>query len=403
MKILWVKSDFLHPATKGGQIRTLEILKRLHPRHEIHYAALDLGGQKGGVEHSWEYCSRAYPIPHCAPPRSSPAFWRQAVNGLFDSVPLAVSRYRSDALKRLVDHLLRTERFDAAVCDFLNAAPNIPDLGSVILFQHNVEALIWKRHVEHAANPLHKYYLRGQYQRMVRYESDVCRAVNRIIAVSGEDARRMQTEYGVAHVDWAPTGVDLDYFCPRATSEPVTDFVFTGSMDWMPNADAVRWFVTEVLPLIRKRHPACSLAIVGRRPHNEIQKLAQRDARIRVTGTVHDIRPYLWSSAVSIVPLRIGGGTRLKIFEAMAAKIPVVSTSIGAEGLDVRHGENILIADSPQDFADACSALLDDSAARLRLSTAAWEMVSCRCSWDVVSSVFEQLLFPVNCLLKFAK
>jgi glycosyltransferase involved in cell wall biosynthesis len=121
-------------------------------------------------------------------------------------------------------------------------------------------------------------------------------------------------------------------------------------------------------------------------------RLAEKDSRIRVTGTVNDIRPYLWESAVSIVPLRIGGGTRLKIYEAMAAKIPVVSTSIGAEGLDIRNGDDIHIAESPAEFAERCLALLDDPAARSRMADIAFSMVASRYSWEIVSRKFEELL-----------
>jgi glycosyltransferase involved in cell wall biosynthesis len=123
-----------------------------------------------------------------------------------------------------------------------------------------------------------------------------------------------------------------------------------------------------------------------------IQRLAENDSRIRVTGTVSDVRPFLWGSRASIVPLRSGSGTRLKIYEAMAAKIPIVSTTIGAEGLDIRNGEDIHIADSPADFAERCLALLEDSAARRRMADAAWAMVASRYSWEIVSRKFEELL-----------
>ncbi|MBZ5606957.1 MAG: glycosyltransferase family 4 protein [Acidobacteriia bacterium] len=392
MKILWAKSDFLHPTTKGGHIRTLEMLKRLHSRHQIHYVALDLAEQAGGVERSSEYCTKAYPIPHSAPRRATPGFWRQACAGIFSPLPLAISRYRSDAMRRQMEALTRVENFDAIVCDFLFAAPNLPDLGAAVLFQHNVEALIWKRHAEYAASPIQRAYFRGQYEKMRRYEAQVCRAVERVIAVSEDDARTMRFEYGLAGVKAVPTGVDLDYFTPPGAPKLASDLLFLGSMDWMPNIDAVRWFVAEVLPLIRARRPECFLTIAGRRPTPEIRGLAGKDARILVTGTVPDVRPHLWGAAVAIVPLRIGGGTRLKIYEAMAAKVPVVSTTIGAEGLDVRAGENIILADSARQFADACLALLDDPGLRRSQARAAWEMVSACYSWEVVARRFEQLL-----------
>lgn len=392
MKILWVKSDFLHPTNGGGQIRTLQTLKRLHQRHEIHFAALDLPQPGVGFRRSSEYCTKAYPVSHPVPQKSGPRYWAELATGAWASMPLPMLRYRSRALLRQVEALTRRERFDAIVCDFLASAANIPELGNAVLFQHNVESAIWKRHTEHAPTPWHRAFCRAQYSGMLRYEAGVCRAAKKIIAVSNADAREMQSLYGASRIASVPTGVDIDYFAPPRAVPTAQDLVLVGSMDWRPNIDGLNWFVGHVLPLVRARRPDCSLAVVGRRPTSEILRLAETDARIRVTGTVDDVRPYLWKSAVSIVPLRIGGGTRLKIYEAMAAKIPVVSTSVGAEGLDVRDGENIAMADSPQQFAERCLALLDDSAARQRMAATAWEMVSACYSWEVISRKFEQLL-----------
>jgi glycosyltransferase involved in cell wall biosynthesis len=301
-------------------------------------------------------------------------------------------RYRSRALLRLVETLTRLEKFDVIVCDFLSSAANIPDLSSVVLFQHNVESMIWKRHTEHAGSAWHRAYSRGQYERMLRYEADVCRSAKKIIAVSSADASAMNSLYGATGVCSVPTGVNLEYFAPPLARTPTQDLVFLGAMDWRPNIDGLSWFVGNVLPLIRARRPGCSLTVVGRAPTAEVRRLAESDKHIHVTGTVDDVRPYLWESGAAIVPLRIGGGTRLKIYEAMAAKIPVVSTSVGAEGLDIRDGDNIAIADSPQEFAERCVALLDDSGARQRMAANAWETIAACYSWEVVSSKFEQLL-----------
>jgi glycosyltransferase involved in cell wall biosynthesis len=398
MKILWVKSGFLHPTAGGGQIRTLETLKRLHRRHEIHFAALDLPQPGEGFQRSAEYCTKAYPVPHRAPPRGGPRYWVELARGAGTNLPLSMLRYRSSALRQQVEMLAGHEKFDAIVCDFLAAAANIPELGSAVLFQHNVESDIWKRHMEHAPSPWHRAYCRVQYQRMLRYEELVCRSARKIIAVSAADTAAMRRLYGATSVSSIPTGVDIDYFAPpRAptlvpTLAPPLDLVFAGAMDWRPNIDGIGWFARQVLPLIRARRPDCSLAIVGRNPAPEVRALASGGGRIQVTGTVDDVRPYLWDSAVAIVPLRIGGGTRLKIYEAMAAKIPVVSTTLGAEGLDVRDGENIALADSPAQFAEACLDLLADSGARRRMAANAWEMVAACYSWEVVSRQFEKLL-----------
>ena len=392
MKLLWVKTDFLHPTTRGGQIRTLETLRRLHLKHEVHYVAFEDPAQPEGLARSSEYCAKAYPVAHRVADKTSPAFALQLIAGLFSRLPVAVSRYRSAAMRRQVETLLGQHKFDSVVCDFLFPALNIPRLDACVLFQHNVESMIWKRYVDHAAGAK-KLYFALQAKRMLAYEGAVCRSVRNVIAVSEADADTMRRIYGIGRAYPTPTGVDLDFFARPDAIEKLADLVFLGSMDWMPNIDGAVWFVREVLPLIRRRRPDCTLAIAGRLPSAEVTRLAQSDTRIKVTGTIPDVRPWLFGSLVSIVPLRVGGGTRLKIYEAMAAKAPVVSTAIGAEGLDVTDGENIYIADSPELFAERCLALLDSAAERERLSAAAWNLVASKYSWDVVTRSMERLLF----------
>jgi polysaccharide biosynthesis protein PslH len=331
-------------------------------------------------------------VSHRVPDKSSAAFALQLAEGLFSRLPVAVSRYQSSAMRRQVEELARRERFDAVVCDFLFPSPNFAHLDDCVLFQHNVEAIIWKRYVEHNAG-LKRLYFQLQAKRMADYEGEVCRAVRKVVAVSEADAEAMRRDYGAQRVYAAPTGVDLDYFARPEGGKKLADMVFLGSMDWMPNIDGVTWFAREVLPLIHAKEPEYTLAIAGRRPAAEVSRLAERDSRIRVTGTVPDVRPWLFGSSVSIVPLRIGGGTRLKIYESMAAGTPVVSTAVGAEGLDVSDGNNLYLADSPRDFADRCLRLLGDIGDRERLARAAREMVAERHSWDVVARGMERLLF----------
>jgi glycosyltransferase involved in cell wall biosynthesis len=277
--------------------------------------------------------------------------------------------------------------------DHLAPTAYYPDLEHAVFFQHNVETMIWRRHLQHAGDPVRRWYFRLQAARMFEYERRVSRAAGHIVAVSARDAAEMRQLFGVERVSEVPTGVNIEYFAaPQTRPAEGADLVFVGSMDWLPNVDGVLYFTREVLPLIRRKRPDCSLAIVGRTPPPKIVELGQRDERIRVTGTVADIRPYLWGSSVAIVPLRIGGGTRLKIYEAMAARIPVVSTTIGAEGLTIHPPGDIRIGDTPQDFADETLELLGDNASRNRISTAAWEMVNASFSWEHVSRCFEKIL-----------
>ncbi len=346
MKILWVKTDFLHPTTRGGQIRTLEMLRQVHKRHELHYVAFENPSSPEGLRRAPEYCTHAYPVPHSVVPKTSIRFAGQLAAGLFSSIPVAGMRYRSREMRDTISRLLSEHEFDAKICDFLFPAINIDDMSGWVLFQHNVETTIWERHAQRGRTPAHRAYFALQARRMFEWEQSVCRAAAHVVTVSEIDEQVMRDRFGVSVVSSVPTGVDLDYFEKPETSQPEHDLVFVGSMDWMPNIDGIRWFLAEVLPLIRAKKPDCRIAIVGRYPPPSLAAEAKNDPLISITGTVPDVRPYLWNSTVSIVPLRVGGGTRLKIFEAMAAKTPVVSTTIGAEGLPLRHGETIRIADT---------------------------------------------------------
>ncbi|MEO7144287.1 MAG: glycosyltransferase family 4 protein [Bryobacteraceae bacterium] len=392
MKILWVNSSFLHPTNRGGQIRTLEMLRQLHRRHEVHYVAFEDPDQPEGMRRSPEYSTRAYPVPHHAPPRGSAGFAVQAAANLFSSLPLPVSRYRSPAMAAVIRDLLAREQFDAVVCDFLFPALNFDRLDRCVLFAHNVETAIWQRQAQTARNPALRWYFGRQARRMFKCERDVCRKVARVVAVSPVDAEKMRQMFGVSNATDVPTGVDVDYFAPPPESPRQADLVFIGSMDWMPNIDGVEYFTQEIFPLIQARRPDCTLAVVGRFPPPKIVRLAGRNPNIRVTGMVPDIRPYLWGAAVSIVPLRIGSGTRLKIYESMAAQIAVVSTTVGAEGLEIHPPNDIRIADDPAAFAHRCLELLDDADARRGVAEAGRRLVVSRFSWEKVTRRMEELL-----------
>ena len=391
MKILWVKTDFLHPTTRGGQIRTLEMLRELHKRHEVHYIAFDDPLNPEGLKRSSEYASYSYPVPHKVVPKNSPAFALQLLEGLGSPIPVAGMRYRSAAMRDTIAKVVSANDFDAKVCDFLFPSINIDDLRTWTLFQHNVESVIWERHAKSGRTAAHRAYFKLQAKRMFQWEKDVCRAVAQVVAVSETDEQLMRSRFGVEQVSSIPTGVDVDYFERPRSSSLLYDLVFVGSMDWMPNVDGMRWFLSDVFPLIRQEKPDCRLAIVGRNPPQALLD-AGKDPQITVTGTVPDVRPFLWQSALSVVPLRVGGGTRLKIFEAMAAGTPVVSTTIGAEGLPVRHGETIQIADTAHQFAAECLQLLAAPHRNQKLAQQARKLVVDHYSWEQVTKGFERAL-----------
>ncbi len=395
MKILWVKTDFLHPTTRGGQIRTLEMLRELHKRHEVHYVAFDDPSNPEGVRRSSEYSAHAYPVPHRLVSKRSPRFAGQLLAGLFSKFPVSGMRYRSRAMRDTIAKLVCEQDFDAKVCDFLFPSINIDNMNEWVLFQHNVETLIWERHAQTARTLAHRIFFGLQARRMLEWERSVALSASHVIAVSDIDEQIMRERFAISYISSISTGVDLDYFERPASTERVFDLVFAGSMDWMPNVDGTRWFVSEVLPLIRARRPDCRVAIAGKNPPPSLIG-ERKDPLLTVTGTVPDIRPYLWGSAVSIVPLRVGGGTRLKIFEAMAAETPVVSTTIGSEGLPVEHGKTVRIADTPGAFAAECLDLLSSDLARSTLAANALALVRANFSWEQVTRRFEQTLRSVH-------
>jgi polysaccharide biosynthesis protein PslH len=307
MKLLWVKTDFLHPTDRGGQIRTLETLRRLHERHEVHYLAYDNLDQPEGLARAKEYCSFAYPVEHRIVEKTSPAFAAQLVAGLVSPLPVAAARWKSKAFEQQLKTVLAKHTFDSISLRLPVPAPNFQDLSKCTLFQHNVEAMIWDRHAQRGRTMAHRWYFRMQASRMAAYERELRRAVRNVIAVSEADAVVMREKYGAKRVDAVPTGVDTDFFQPPPNPAPMADLVFLGSMDWMPNIDGMQWFVEEIWPLIRARRPETTLAIVGRKPVAAVQALAGKTPGITVTGTVPDVRPWLHGAKLSIVPLRIGG------------------------------------------------------------------------------------------------
>jgi glycosyltransferase involved in cell wall biosynthesis len=223
-------------------------------------------------------------------------------------------------------------------------------------------------------------------------ERQFVRRADHVLTVSDDDRLTFLRFVPDRQVTTVPTGVDLDYFRLRDTSEKAHTLVFTGSMDWAANEDAILYFCSEILPRIRRQIPDARLSVVGRNPTRRIRALKAEDALVDVTGTVDDIRRYVHEAAVYVVPLRIGGGTRIKIFEAMALAKPVVSTTLGAQGLPVRHGENVLLADTPETFAEHTVRLLRDCSERQRLGRAGRSLVESRYSWPAAVDVVEGVL-----------
>jgi glycosyltransferase involved in cell wall biosynthesis len=299
-------------------------------------------------------------------------------------------------VQRVVATWLRQNKFDVAVCDFLSASRNFPEnlITPTVLFQHNVESALWQRMASTEANPVKRFAYRLEANKMSRYERSALCKFHHVIAVSEHDRQQMLAMDPACAITVVPTGVDTQKYgvAPPASANPPR-IVFTGSMDWEPNIDAVAYFCQQIFPGILAEFPLAKFQIVGRSPHSRVQKLASPS--IEVTGTVPSVADYLRDATVVVVPLRIGGGTRLKIFEAMAMGKALVSTSIGAEGLDVVSGRDLVLADDATSQIQAITLLMRDSALRRRYEQAAAQLAA-QYDWSNIERRFTEVLQEVS-------
>jgi glycosyltransferase involved in cell wall biosynthesis len=393
MRVLWVKAGKILPVDTGGKLRSYHLAKQLASRHELTF----LSYYDGPADERYER-DIAKEFPDAVTIRSG---WTlddpvqrllHYAGRLPSSAPYAVTKFTVPEVRRRITTWMRDRRFDVMIADFLASSLNFPRTLDVpcVLFQHNVESVLWRRQARHEPNPITRLIYSLEAAKMLRYERRTVRRFHHVIAVSDTDRDLMADMIDPRHISVVPTGVDLSRFKNARShhaSRPVV--LFLGSMDWEANIDGVEWFVENSWARIAEAVPDAQFRIVGRNPHPRITRLA--GGAIDVTGTVPSVVEHLAEAAVVVVPLRIGGGTRLKIFEAMAAGRAVVSTRIGAEGLEVTHDRDIVLEDEPRGFADAVIRILRDPATRDRLGRGAAALAE-RHDWREVFEEFDKAL-----------
>lgn len=389
MRILWVKAGKLLPVDTGGKIRSYNLLRQLSAQHELVLLSYYGGQPDANYDDEIRAClPNAVPMHTGIPDASA---WHYATR-LLSRAPYAVAKFSAPRVSRAVAEHLSGGRFDVAVCDFLSASLNFPRTSATptVLFQHNVESVLWRRQAAHERNLAKRAAFSVEAVKMARYERAAVRRFAHVIAVSDRDRDVMSTMVEASRITVVPTGVDVRQYQPAAAFRATQPLVmFLGSMDWEANADAVEYFCRDIWPAVRSAVPSARFRIVGRNPGPRVRALASDS--VDVTGTVASVIDHLKDAAVFAVPLRIGGGTRLKIFEAMAAGRAVVSTSIGAEGLDVRDGRDIVLADSATAFAEAVVRLLRDDDRRRQFEVAA-ASTAARHDWPAIAQAFTAVL-----------
>lgn len=343
------------PLTSGKRIRSFQLLTRLASRHRVTYIAHAVAGSdelREAARALRQHDIFVVPVEHRLPPKSGPLFYARLARSVFSALPYSVTSHSSQAMQVAMDKLQSSDPPDLWHCEwtpYAQAMYRRP--GRWVVMAHNVEALIWQRLSENARGMAARWFMRRQWKRFEAFEEWAYNAAARAIAVSEDDARLMRERYRVPNPAVVDNGVDSAFFArPIDAVRQPNRFLFLGSLDWRPNQDAVKILVESIFPRVQAAEPNALLDIVGRRPPEWLQAYGARPG-ITVHADVPDVRPFLHRSTALAVPLRIGGGSRLKILEALAAGCPVVTTTVGVEGLRLNDGEHVAVANEAEQFA----------------------------------------------------
>ena len=391
------------PPTFGAQRRMQGLMAALAARHDITAVSLitpdlDAGAAQRAMR---EYCREVVLVPARA--------WQGAHKRLLQLRSLFSSRsherrfFDVPGLRRMLDSLLSRRAFDVVNVELpflaherLARAPPGRPLPRLVLDEHNIEFDLARQQAQNDAGLARRIHNARNWPKVRREELGLWRRFDGVTFCSDADEARARALVPSVRSAVIPNSVDVEYFKPRPHDPPPegSTVLFFGAINYYPNVDGVLHLLREIWPLIAKSHPRARLKIVGQHPTPEI--LAFRGPRVEVSGQVEDLRPHLSSAAVSIAPLRIGGGTRFKILEAMAMARPVVSTSLGAEGIEVESGRHLLLANDAAAFAGAVGRILDDAQLADRLAREGRALVEARYSWAVAADrldlFFRQLL-----------
>jgi polysaccharide biosynthesis protein PslH len=395
LRVLVLDEEIPYPPNAGKRIRTWNLLKRLAQRHTISLLCYgsphtpEVGAiQEAGIE-----------LSLVEPPldQTSRNLYASLFVNLFSLHPFSVTKHYSARFQKKLDQLLEDRSWDLIQCEWTPFARFIPPACHVpvLVTTHNVESEILARRAHHTQNPIGKMFFQLQEWKMRRFEQQALRRASAVTAVTTRDAETIRG-WGIKSIRLVPNGVDLNAYYVNSDAESDNEILVLGSLDWYPNVDALNYFIEDIFPIVRACRPDARLRIVGRRPSERLKNRCSNIASVIFVGEVEDTNTYLGRAAVVVVPLRIGGGSRLKILEAMAAGKAIVSTSIGAEGLEVVSEEHLMIADSPVEFASRVEQLLASKTERHRLGAQGRGLVEERYGWAEIASYLEESWYNVS-------
>jgi glycosyltransferase involved in cell wall biosynthesis len=396
LRVVLVDEELPYPPTSGKRIRSLNLTLRLAQRHRLTYLChrnADAAEARRAAEFFGDHGIETVVVDRAVPPKSGWRFYARLAANLLSSLPYSVATHSSRPLREAVRSLAATRSIDLWHCEWTPYAQSLAGLtdAPTLVMAHNVESLIWQRYFETEPNPVKRWYIQRQWRKFERFERRAFAEASRTVAVSAEDAALMRDRFEARRVCVVDNGVDTAYFRPDTTRREPRTILFLGSLEWRPNLDGVGLLLDQVFPAVRAREAAARLLLVGRNPPEWLRRRAAEVPGVELHATVPDVRPYLARSSVLAVPLRIGGGSRLKILEALASGVPVVSTRVGAEGLNLAAGGHLTVVDDVDGLADGLLHCLQAPATAAAMAERGRRVVLEHYDWGALADKLERV------------
>ncbi len=396
MNILFVTKELPHPVNNGHRMRSINILKGIAEGNTIDIVCMGQEDQMSEAKVALKSYYRNLIVVPMRPDDLPYKLWT-LIKSIFSYRAYSVLLRHCQKMRTLIEELCENNNYDCIVSDGIHMMVNIPNTGTkTILSEHNIESMIIKRYAD-VATGIKKWFADFEHRKMSSYEELTWARSDAAFVCSEDDKKYVCEVMPSDEVFVVPNGVDVDnYEIRKGVTKVANSLIYTGLMGWAPNEDAVCYFAEEIYPLIKKEIPDARFSIVGKGPKERVMALANKDRSIHVTGFVDDIQKYMCEADVFVVPIRIGSGTRLKILEALSLQMTIVSTSIGCEGIEVTNGENILIKDSPQGFADAVVDVFKNRDKYKDLGVNGRKLVEKKYSWTKVRQDLSEYLRQLN-------
>lgn len=386
MHIAILDEELPYPLTSGKRIRTYNLLQRLASRQRLTYVChrnADAAEAETAAKHFADLGIATRIVDRTIPRKSGVGFYRRLAGNLLSPLPYSVASHVSSRMRKELATLAKCDPVDLWHCEWTPYAEYLRSqtMTPWLVVAHNVESMIWQRYAENETNPAKRWYIRQQWHKFRRFEQWAYASATCTVAVSAEDASRIRSEFGGKCVEVVDNGVDTRFFRLTGTPRVHNSVLFLGSLDWRPNQDSLRVLLHQVFPEVRLQEPDAKLIIVGRNPPEWLQTQVSQLDGVELHGNVPDVRPHLARAGVLAVPLRIGGGSRLKILEALAAGLAVVSTRIGAEGLELVPNQHLLVTDGSETMAAAIVSAMRNPQSMRQLALAGRNRVVERYDW----------------------